>query len=611
MRLSKTRFINYMRCNRYCALEEIYKQRDKAVVSFVEDPELEDLMSEENKDKKRYLLDDMIDEDGESLIEIEDHQMETMLPYYSKIEMIAGDIIKRRFKGNVVYALDTYQQKRFEYEEDGFRFYCFLDGYQEDDQTIRIFEVKATTSKKFMDMTYKDSNQEKRNLFETSYEGIIMPQEDLKGDLSKDYFKKIATLSNRLSKQGRYIYDILYQRHVLESIIQTTKKIEYYLVVLNSDYIHDGRCDHEGSAIYLDDIISFIDLTSMTKKMLPIIQADIKVVINRLNQMHASPVLLGAHCQKKDSRQCQFYPICYKHVPESNSIFTYMDGHHGFKDELDIKHERFDLLNEGFILATDIPYQWLHRPNNIIQRRVIDGNSPYINQSKIQSGISELRYPIYHLDFETFPCPLPRFRGEKPYSQSLFQFSIHIETSPGVSNKEKDHYGFIAETHDDLRKDLIEKLIEVIKEDQGTVLVYNESFEKTRLKEMGLIFPEFKERLDDISNRIFDLMHLIKSNTKLYQRLGFDDEDAKTVNYYHQDLNGSYSIKKVLPIFTHLSYKSMKIGNGIAALIAYARFPQMDLSTFRETYQDLLEYCKQDTWAMFEILNGLRKLVQT
>ena len=44
-------------------------------------------------------------------------------------------------------------------------------------------------------------------------------------------------------------------------------------------------------------------------------------------------------------------------------------------------------------------------------------------KNKIIDGLKQLKYPIYHLDFETFPCPLPRYSGEKPYTQSVFQFS--------------------------------------------------------------------------------------------------------------------------------------------------------------------------------------------
>jgi len=52
----------------------------------------------------------------------------------------------------------------------------------------------------------------------------------------------------------------------------------------------------------------------------------------------------------------------------------------------------------------------------------------------------------------------------------------------------------------------------------------------------------------------------------------------------------------------------MEIANGTDALVAYARFPMMDPSTFESTYLSLKEYCKQDTWAMVEILDALRKI---
>jgi hypothetical protein len=608
MKISKTRFINFVRCNRYVALDEIYKEKEKSIVSFTDDPELEDLIGLENKEKIKYLIDDMQDEDGDDLLIKEDKQMDTMMKYYNQIEILTGKAIKNRFKGEVIYNLDTYKQKRFELEVDGFNFYCFLDGYQEDLDTIRVFEVKATTSKKFLELTFKNDDKEKLPLFDYSPEGILMLQEDLLEKINDDYHQKIKKLKNRLSKEGRYIYDISYQRYVLENKLITNKNIKYYLVVLNSEYIHQGLTDENNNPIYSDDIVTMIDVTSLTSKMMPIIEDDIKLVLNRLNYMNANEVPLGSHCQRKDSRQCIFYPICYKNIPEKNSIFTYMGSHFGFKDEFDIKHERFELINNKIYKALDLPFSYLKRENNIIQRKVMETKIPYYHKEKIRAGIETLKYPIYHLDFETFPCPLPRFVMEKPYSQSLFQYSIHVEHHQGICDKEKDNYSYIATKHTDLRKDLIENMLSVIKDDGGSIMVYNMSFEQTRLKEMALVFPEYRDRLNNIIDRLFDLMHLLKGNQKMYQNLGFTEEESKTINYYHDDLNGSFSIKKVLPIFSDLNYKDLNIGNGTDALVAYANFPYMDELTFEKTYNELLEYCKQDTWAMVKILDELRKI---
>lgn len=613
MKISKTKFINYIRCNRFAALDDIYRDKTKAVVSFSDDPELEDLISLENQEKKNILLSSMYDHDDEEdedidLLTKEDPQMEVMMPYYSEIEILAGHIIEKKYRGDVTYSLDTYKQKRFNYEKDGFHFYCFLDGYQEDDINIRVFEVKATTSKKFIEKSYKNDDKEKVPLFVESPEGILMLQEDIGGCVNDQYLAKIERFKNRLTKEGRYIYDISYQRYVLEHTIKTPKKRKYYLVVLNAEYVHEGLTDEDNHPIYGDDVVKMIDVTSLTEKMMPIIDRDVETVISRLNTMNANPVDLGPHCQRKDTRQCIFYPICYNKLPEKNSIFTYLQNHVGFEDEVGVKHDRFDLINEGYVDALDIPREWLKRENNKIQRNVIESGEPFYHVSKIRAGIKSLKYPIYHLDFETFPCPLPRFKGEVPYTQSLFQYSIHIEHEPGICDKDKDNYSYIATSHHDLRRELVENMLDVIKPDGGSIMVYNQSFEQTRLKEMAVIFPEYRERLLNMVDRLFDLMYLLRGNSKLFKTLGFDEEEGKVINYYHNDLNGSFSIKKVLPIFSHLTYKGMPIGNGTQALVAYAKFPLMEKSVFEKTYDDLLAYCKQDTWAMVEILDALRKI---
>ena len=609
MLISKTKFINYLRCNRFAALDEIHREKSQAVVSFSKDADLDELMSIENKEKIMPILDQIYDsETDEDLLEKSDPQMETMLKYYNEIEIISGQIIEKRFKGQTVYALDTYKQKRFSFEKEGFHLYCFLDGYQEDEDAIRIFEVKATTSKKFLDMQFK-IDDEKVSIFEISPEGILMLREDLGLPTNKAYDDKIAKLMDRFSKEGRYVYDISYQRYVLDAAIKSNKKVKYYLGVLNSEYIFDGKVDEKNHPIYGDNIITFIDVTSLTEKMIPTLEMDTDIVINRLNTLDANPVSLGRHCQKKDSRECIFYPICFGHIPDKNSIFTYFDRHHGFKDEFGEKHELYDLINEGYVHATDLPHSWLNRDKNKIQREVIETNTPYMKKKLIKEAIISLNYPIYHLDFETFPCPLPRFKGEKPYTQSLFQYSIHIEHEPGVCDKDLDNYGFIAKTHDDQRRALVEGMLDIIKPDGGSIMVYNQSFEQTRLKEMAELFPEHKERLLDMVDRLVDLMHFVRGNKKFFINLGIDKDEADGILYYHNDLNGSYSIKKVLPIFSNLKYDGMPIKNGTEALVAYANFPYMDEKTFKQKYQELLEYCKQDTWAMVEILEALRKQV--
>ena len=82
---------------------------------------------------------------------------------------------------------------------------------------------------------------------------------------------------------------------------------------------------------------------------------------------------------------------------------------------------------------------------------------------------------------------------------------------------------------------------------------------------------------------------------------------ASEINYYHNNLHGSYSIKKVLPIFTNLSYADLDVHNGTEAVYTYGILPTLTDLEYENKYLALRKYCQQDTWAMVEVLWGLRK----
>lgn len=597
MKISKTGFINLIRCDRFAALEEINRNKEDSIVTFSEN--LDDLMTTENINKRNLLLEEIKAQEDEPT------NSDVMQPYYNEVEYLTARAVKHYFDGELIYDANTFKQARYNAEVEGYQFYCFLDGLLHADDGVKVFETKATTTRKFLDMEVK-----KEPIFIRDSDGILKLKRDLGYDVDKAYDKKEASFFDRYSEVGRYVYDLAFQRFVMERSkgFDKTKNNRYYLAILSSEYVFDGKYDEYGKAVYPIEIIDFIDFTEITERYMPIIENDAKIVTKRLNTMNANPTLLGKHCQVKKNRECKYKDICFKALPDNVSLLNYIDNHCGFK-AADKKHETYDLLNAGKVHMLDIPRDWLNRENNQIQYDVVKYKEPYYNKEKMIAGINEIKYPIYHLDFESFPCPLPRFKGEKAYSQSLFQFSIHVEREPGVCDKEKDHYSFLAKDHSDVREELIKEMLNVIKPDGGTILVYNISFEKTRIRELGNLYPQYAARLEDISNRLFDLIYIVKTNGPLYRSLGYSDRDSRNINYYHENLGGSYSIKKVLPLFTNLSYASLNIANGEEAYVAYANFPKLDEETFKQTYDDLVEYCQQDTWAMVEVLNGLRKKV--
>ena len=141
------------------------------------------------------------------------------------------------------------------------------------------------------------------------------------------------------------------------------------------------------------------------------------------------------------------------------------------------------------------------------------------------------------------------------------------------------------------------------------MLAQNVTFEKGRILELSKMFPEYKEELLAIREVGRDLLEIIENNKKLYEEKGFDEYNSSTINYYNNYQSGSYSIKKTLPLFTNLSYHDLEVQNGGDALVTYANYNKMTDEERERKQHALVLYCQQDTWAMVEILRGLRKLI--
>ena len=605
MAISKTKFINYIRCPRYVSLDNLKTEKLDSMIS------IEEYKKEEEENQIIELLGCMFDENGNDIIDEPTEHLKTMLPYYNEVELLAGSIAPKYFEGTFKYSRDTYNQESFDCVINGIRYICYVDIYNDSGNDFNIIEVKATTNKKYLDLGYNN-----KSIFIKDDKGIYRLLEDLNKNIEdfmpiEKYEQQKEKLFDKYTGVGHYVYDLAVQRFIIENDLKqnnTKKKPRYYLAVLNSKYVFDGKYEN-GKPLYKEingeDIISYIDLTSITEKMMDKIGLDVKRIEGYISDLSGSRVKLGEHCENKKVTKCKYCGLCWDILPEKHPITSYMDAHHGFKKD-GVKYSIFDIINDKKVSMLDIDESYLTREKNRIQRKTVETNTPYINKNKIIDGLRQIKYPVYHLDFETFPCPLPRYKGEKPYSQSVFQFSLHIEKEPNECDDEKDHYGYLAKDHEDCREELIKEMCNLIKE--GTVIVYNESFEKTRIKELAEIFPKYKDKLLKINEQIFDLMNIVKTKSKMYEELGYDKEEAKLINYYHQDMDGSYSIKKVLPIFSNLTYKGMEVANGVDAMITYASFPKLNQKDYEHKYQKLIEYCQQDTYAMFKVLEGLRKI---
>ena len=646
MYISKSRFINWTRCPMYFPMELKHNPTRKDDID-AERERREEILRELAESMRESAMEsaESPEEDDEEFDSAPSQELEALLPYYKQVEDEALKVAKKYFHGKfIANSQNVNGQKLFEYKHNGHTYRCYVDIYNENENEINIVEVKATTNRKYQYWTDKDGKN-KGLFFSNAQRDTKDKKKDTYPLFIKDkniwHFNEIASkvndyasemfkekkkyLLDKYRKEGKHPYDLAFQRFVIEHALRQSgdnRPVNYYLAVLNSEYVYDGAVDENGKCLYNEingqEIVTFLDLNETTEKYQSTILEEIASLESYISTQHDvnNKVNVGKHCAWGENTECLFWSHCFqtlRNVPDTNSANKYLDSNKSF---LNWGIEgKYQLINNGYYKLDDVPMEWLVKKKHRIQRDCYDNGTEHVDKEKMQYWFNQLEYPIYHFDFEGFPCPLPRFKGERPYTQSVFEFSLHIERKEGICDKEKDNFIFLNEEfYNDERKALAKAIIDHFEYNEdgslkGTMLAQFTTYEKGRLEELAALYPEYRDKLLAIRDKSADLLHLLQNNKEMYNGM----KNADVFNYYHKDLSGGYSIKRTLPVLVpSLTYKGMDVGNGVQAYIAYINYDSAQptfntLRTKAERREALKRYCQQDTWAMVEILRAVRK----
>ena len=208
------------------------------------------------------------------------------------------------------------------------------------------------------------------------------------------------------------------------------------------------------------------------------------------------------------------------------------------------------------------------------------------DQDSLDDFLDDLAYPLYYMDFETIQFAVPRYDESRPYQQIPFQYSLHVQQT---KDGPVEHYEFLGTPPADPRPEFIQSLLARIGE-IGSIIVWNQAFENTRLREIARDFPEYAAGIDCLLARVADLMVPFRRK-----------------HLYTPDMNDSYSLKAVLPaLVTDLSYSDLEIQEGGTASIIYeSLYQENDPEQVRLNRENLLAYCKMDTLSLVRILGML------
>jgi hypothetical protein len=363
-----------------------------------------------------------------------------------------------------------------------------------------------------------------------------------------------------------HINDLAFQKYVLEKI--NIKINNCYIIHLNKEFNKNGKINPR-DLCQIDDV---------TDDVLKIEIESIKNNVSKFKEIIGSkevpPILISKNCN--NPYECPLKEKCWSILPKNNVLL------------LTNWRVYWKLFNENILDLKDIPEdEKLTSKDKIILNSHLN-NKSYVSKEQVENFLSDLNYPLYHFDFETFQTAVPIFDNSKPWQQIPFQYSLHIEKENG----EIEHREFLSDSNDDPRPKLLKQLKNNLGE-KGDIVVFNKAFEIFRLKEMANDFPIYSNWIQSIIPRIKDLA------------LPFQN-----FYYYNPMQKGSYSIKKVLPALTDIDYSKLDINNGGDASVQFFySHIKHDLEGKEKIRIDLLKYCELDTKAMIIIINQIKKLI--
>ncbi|WP_369157192.1 DUF2779 domain-containing protein [Candidatus Thiodiazotropha sp. LNASS1] len=374
-----------------------------------------------------------------------------------------------------------------------------------------------------------------------------------------------SSTSVKTDAKHNHIKDACFQKICAERAGQHIDRV--FLVHLNGDYVRNG-------AIEPGAMLVFADITEAVEEVVPSTSKEIDAALAFLA---SEQNMSGCSCvEKTRANHCDAFAIFNPEVP-TPSIYSLPR----------LRANKIDDLRSMNVLGLDdVPDDF---PLSENQRIVVDSfqeGEPKVSVQPIRQFLSELIFPLYFFDYETFSSAVPLLDRTSPHKHFPVQYSLHILDADGLLH----HKEYL-----EREARLPDRLLDRMKEDigpEGSLVSWHASFEKTQSRQMAALFPDEADFLNDLNDRMVDLEDLFKTA------------------YVDARFDGSTSIKKVLQVVCpHLDYSDLDVQDGASAMESWKRMLDAAPEEVDGIAQSLLRYCERDTFAMVEIYHFLMELI--
>jgi len=317
-------------------------------------------------------------------------------------------------------------------------------------------------------------------------------------------------------------------------------------------YESDGN-----KAAYLEQLINegILDYFDVTQKVLEI-QPSIMAKANQFVRILENGILESDYCISKKCKSCEFnsgevlpngFVECWgnKANTKPHVFDLYYGGgigHYTTGFYLD------ELITSGKTSLYDYDIERLISKNGEYgvraQRQILQINQTKLNEEwfseSLKSLASTFEYPLHFIDFETYTGALPFYEGMRPYELIAFQWSCHTINYLGAAPIHSEWFQENINCFPNFEFAL------ALKKQIGTTgtpfmwATHENTVLRTISKQMDIFDYE--------NNELYEWLIGITTDKELNRQGRLVDMNKLTLDhYFHPDMKGKTSIKKVLP----------------------------------------------------------------
>lgn len=209
------------------------------------------------------------------------------------------------------------------------------------------------------------------------------------------------------------------------------------------------------------------------------------------------------------------------------------------------------------------------------------------DSSRIAEAISDIKFPVVFIDFETYLSSLPPHDGCRPNEQVPFMVSMIRIDSPDARAEVKT---VIAEPDQgDPRKLVAEAVLDGCR-GADCLVAFNAGFEKTVMRNLAKVLePEKHDEMFSLVTKFKDIADPFRKG-----------------DFYHPEQYGKRSLKRVAGVLLKKKpYDGLEIVNGAGAAGVYLKALSGDTAQWEKARQQLAEYCDADVQCMVDVLSAM------